>query len=432
MEEILGQSMRPPIVVKDFLSDYKKLFKYPYTLPCTDINLRDVMQLSENSERFNSIEENCSIDHLKQPNDTRVAEFLPGDTEIARTPVVNLDIRTIKLKTFNTLTKSKATKKPSIFHRTRDSYSMLKPPHVDDNNLHNIQPGEEIKLYVRFYRPCRATHIGRTLEKPVFSQEFECLGRNFLSELRDKIHCVCNNKRFFDVSENPNIALPSKESDPGYFFINDTFYNDKRNPLNMDYSQTIRNWAKKAKGLSNLTFKTALMEETRFIDLTLSLGFPQLYQHHGNCEHVFVFSNVEIITNPSKQLAPSLSCYPCILTICRYNTRTCNICGKMNYVFVVVGSNRQLHDPAYLCKQCFTSYHYVDGKKIGEFKAYRVNDEVQIAEPEDTNEIEEQNINGSLISIDEQEDYNSENAEEVNIIIKEETNLNLQEEEDVD
>ncbi|XP_065370353.1 snRNA-activating protein complex subunit 3 [Calliphora vicina] len=434
MEEILGQNMRTPINLKQFLSNYNKIFKHPYTIPSKDINIQDALQLSNDDEQYNTVQENCSLEHIKQSSDPRVAEFLPGFSEIPRKTTANIDIKSVKLKSFELLIKHKQCKKPSAFQRSRECFTMLKPPSAEGESLQTIRPGEELLIYVRFYRPARATHIGRTLEKPVFSQEFACLGRNLLSELRDKVYCVCNNKRFFDVSEHPEDPLPTKDADPGFFFITDTFYNDKRHPGNMDYSQAIRSWAKKAKGLDNLKFKVARLEETRFIDLTISLGFPQLYQHHGNCEHVFVFSNIEVITNPCLQVLPSLSSYPYVQTISRFNTRTCNICGKMNYVFVVEGSNRQLQDPAYLCKQCFISFHYVDGKKIGEFSAYRLNDELRNPDEEsielfnDGEEIPQEIMNDEYSDeiANEIIDNNSDNSEEIDIIIKEETICNIE------
>ncbi|KAM7343316.1 proximal sequence element A Pbp49 [Cochliomyia hominivorax] len=426
MEEILGQTMRPPINFKDFLLKYQKIFKPPFGIPTTDIDIQNAMELKNEEERFKTIEENCSLEHLKQCSDPRVAEYVPGYSEIQRLTSAKIDLNSVYLKSFNALTKHKQFKKPTAFQRTRDSYTMMKaPPREEATSSHGLQPNEEILIYIRFYRPARATHIGRTLERPVFSQEFVCLGRNFLSELRDKIYCVCNNKRFFDVSEHPDAPLPTKDRDPGFFFITDTFYNDKRSPLNMDYSETIRNWAKTAKGLSNLEFKVARLEETRFIDLTVSLGFPQLYQHHGNCEHVFVFSNVELITNPSLQLSTSLTSYPCVLSISRFNTRTCSICGKVNYVYVVEGSNRQLQDPAYLCKQCFLSFHYVDGKKIGEFSAYRVNDDENLDDLSKGGEelCDDDNADNN----NETNENNSENEETIDIFIKEETVCNVEE-----
>ncbi|XP_073847474.1 proximal sequence element A Pbp49 [Musca autumnalis] len=396
MDEILGQVMLPPTNFKKFLSEYKKMFKKPYYLPCADIDLQNVLNF--NDKRFKSVEEKCSLTHLEHEDDARVAEFVPGFSEVKRAPNVDIPMTEITLKSYaiaTTLKKPRRYNNP--FKRSPELYFNYRKSlkeNISDSVV--LLPEQQLKIIIRLYRPPRVTHAGRKIEKPVFSQEFECLGTNTLAELRDKIYCICNNKRFFDISENPEAALPTKETDPGYFFITDTFYNDKRNPLNADYSETIRNWAKKAKGLSNLKFKVARMEETRLIDLTVSMGFPQLYQHHGNCEHVFVFSQLEVVTNPTKQLI-ELHHYPHIKSVNRFTARACHVCSKVNYVFVVVGSTRLLNDPAYLCRKCFMSYHYVDGKKVGEFRAYRLNDDAWL----NAAEAEEHSFQGEMNSDDE-------------------------------
>jgi snRNA-activating protein complex subunit 3 len=75
----------------------------------------------------------------------------------------------------------------------------------------------------------------------------------------------------------------------GFIFIEDTFYNDHRDPANLDYSKVIREWAV-SHGLG--PFRTAAMEKTKFEELTVRLGYPYVYQHQGNCEHLIVFSDV--------------------------------------------------------------------------------------------------------------------------------------------
>ncbi|KAL9919451.1 proximal sequence element A Pbp49 isoform 1-T4 [Glossina fuscipes fuscipes] len=372
MEDILGQAMRPPINLKEFLKNYQDILKPPYTLPVTDIKLQKSMKLLEDHERFQEAEENCSLEILETSDDARITDFIPGFTELPRKSITELPTDALPLRTVTTLLKLKENTQKNPFQRSTDIYSLIKLPTAIAEK-EEYTPGQELKIYIRVYRPARATHEHRTLEKPVLAEEFECLGSNFLTELRDKIQCVCNHKRFFDISENPEAPLPSKETEPGYFFITDTFYNDKRNPLNADYSTNIREWARSAKGLQNVKFKTALMEETRFIDLTVSLGFPQHYQHHGNCEHVFVFSQLEVIATPATQMLPR-HYYPRLKSYSHFNNRLCNTCGNLHFVYVVEGSNRQVHDPAYMCKKCFLSYHYIDGKKVGQFRAYRLID----------------------------------------------------------
>lgn len=35
------------------------------------------------------------------------------------------------------------------------------------------------------------------------------------------------------------------------------------------------------------------METTKFIDLSLKLGFPYLYTHLGDCEHLLIFTSLK-------------------------------------------------------------------------------------------------------------------------------------------
>lgn len=416
MDEILGQAMQPPINFRQFLTEYKQMFCYPYTLPNRDIDLQRVLQLGD--ERFREIEEKCSLEHLEHEDDARISDFIPGFSEIMRVPNINIATENIVLKSYNIL-KVKDPKKGNPFKRTPELYVNYRERDKESiNSSPFLLPEQELKILIRLYRPARVTHAGRTIERPVFSQEFECLGTNLLTELRDKISCICNDKRFFDVSEDPEAPLPTKETDPGYFFITDTFYNDKRNPLNADYSETIRNWAKTAKGLKDIKFKVARMEETRLIDLAVSIGFPQLYQHHGNCEHVFVFSQLEIITNPPKQLI-MLDNYPHIRAVNRFTSRSCHICSKINFVFVVEGSNRLLHDPAYLCRKCFMSYHYIDGKKYGDFRAYRLNEE-PISTVESMGQNHEMNSDEEANALD---NVLNDSDGDIDIAVKVETNF---------
>lgn len=39
-------------------------------------------------------------------------------------------------------------------------------------------------------------------------------------------------------------------------------------------------------------FKTAKMEDTSFYDLKMKVGFPYLYTHQGDCEHVVILTDV--------------------------------------------------------------------------------------------------------------------------------------------
>lgn len=372
MEEILGQEMRPPLALRKFLNDWRA-FLETMVIPKADCDIQNVMNLSENQKHFSDVVAQCSLEKLEQENDINIIKYEPGITNPARIPVVVDDTN---LKTYKELVEGKnnTSQNRNPFKRSRETYAMVPLPHQQQNEKYDFCDFyNDIILRIRIYRPARVVHTGQSLEKPVFAEEFECLGSNYLTDLRDKISCVCKKKRFFDVSDNPSAELPGKTTDPAYFFINNIFYNDRRNPENPDYSEVIRTWAKKAVGLKDIHFDVAQMETTRFLDLTVSIGFPQLYQHHGNCEHVFTISQIEVV-------APGVQCvqrqmYPRLCSFGYFNNRVCNMCGTRRYTFIVTKSDRQLHDPAYICNKCFFDYHYIDGNKIGNFQAYKVNED---------------------------------------------------------
>lgn len=56
-------------------------------------------------------------------------------------------------------------------------------------------------------------------------------------------------------------------------------------------SRVIREWAKESSRKVG-PFKTARMEEAKFQDLEIRLGYPYVYLHLGYCEHLIVFSDM--------------------------------------------------------------------------------------------------------------------------------------------
>ncbi|XP_042040482.1 snRNA-activating protein complex subunit-like isoform X2 [Salvia splendens] len=128
------------------------------------------------------------------------------------------------------------------------------------------------------------------------TQEFLVLGRQFLTEVKDKIYCLTD-----------EIMRRAGKYDPsGYFLIEDVFCNDMREASNEDYSKTILDWLKNSKndalekwefivagevrkkqkailGTENKQqlprFKSLHMQSTRFCDLRFHLGAGYLYCH---------------------------------------------------------------------------------------------------------------------------------------------------------
>ncbi|KAH9638042.1 hypothetical protein HF086_014903 [Spodoptera exigua] len=149
----------------------------------------------------------------------------------------------------------------------------------------------------------------------------------------------------------------------GFLFINNVFYVDTREGC-VDYSEPIREWAIKKK-LGKFPKKD--MCSVKLEDLVLKLGYPEVYVHQGNCEHVFLFSEVRLL-NPTDPLR--LYNYPCSTAIAQNQTVYCTTCAEFSAKWIVVGCSRVPFDPAFFCETCFKQYLYKDGKKIGDFKAY--------------------------------------------------------------
>lgn len=70
--------------------------------------------------------------------------------------------------------------------------------------------------------------------------------------------------------------------------------------------------------------------------------------------------------------------YPLLTGIHQPFGRYCDICKKNISDYLCTDSKRLPHDQTYLCEECFDSYNYVDGKKVGDFKAYHYYDRTRL------------------------------------------------------
>ncbi|XP_053980657.1 snRNA-activating protein complex subunit 3 isoform X2 [Hylaeus anthracinus] len=233
-------------------------------------------------------------------------------------------------------------------------------------------PGRDIIIYVRIYYPFiqRArstlkTECGTLLK---LNNITAILGSQTLADLRDKIPCIADHTISKECSTNLDNAIGPMAKDiykSGFFFIEDTFYNDTRCPTNVDYSKVILDWAKRRPKLG--PFKTASMEYCRLDSLFLRFGYPWVYKHQGGCEHLIVFSDSRLI-NRNDDLA--LAAYPQIVRIRPTGSKFCMICTVYSAQWITLEHERIPHNPCYFCDSCFKSFNYIDDKKVGNFKAY--------------------------------------------------------------
>jgi snRNA-activating protein complex (SNAPc), subunit 3 len=232
----------------------------------------------------------------------------------------------------------------------------------------DMRPYQDSIITVRFYETFK--YFPSMKNQPRFHQEYQVLGSNFLTELRDLFYCPCNYGPFFDISENPTeqSTHSTNQSDPGFFYVHDTFYNDLRNPENSDYSEIITKWLQKLSYVRE--FKKASMAETKFEDLRIRIGYPCVYQHHGACEHLFCITSVDLIDSNDSLLR---SDYPKLSFFSNRRPTLCDICTQTDANYLVTNCALHVKDPLRVCENCFFSFHYIDRTtKTCEFKAYRI------------------------------------------------------------
>lgn len=234
-----------------------------------------------------------------------------------------------------------------------------------------IKPMSEVLVTIRALVPFRYNSYKRNPLK--LDKEIVFLGSQYLHELRDMITCECDTKGpFVDISRDPSADVRSDDqyadkSNSGFLFIGDTFYNDMRREGNLNYSKEIIEWAKKQPGVKEL--HQASIEGKRFLDLErVHVGSAYLYTHFGECEHVFLISDLRIITAADNLVR---SDYPYLHLMGRSRNVICDMCGIYEVNYLVKDSVQHIFDPVRLCAKCLNSYHYVDGKKQGNFTVYK-------------------------------------------------------------
>jgi len=153
----------------------------------------------------------------------------------------------------------------------------------------------------------------------------------------------------------------------GFFFIEDCFYNDTRWPECQDLSEVIRDWSSDPKRKIG-PFKTAIMEDTCIKDLTLRLGYPYVYVHQGDHEHLISFVEARLVSAEDSQ---KISSYPFERSMGMIHSKKCMVCNIFIAKWITVNNDRVPEDPFFFCNDCFRQFNYSPkNEKIGNFIAY--------------------------------------------------------------
>ncbi|KAI4833117.1 hypothetical protein KUCAC02_016034 [Chaenocephalus aceratus] len=194
------------------------------------------------------------------------------------------------------------------------------------------------------------------------------MGSHTLAELRDAICCVNDLQVCGEFSNMPDMAPDFISKDhfkSAFFYFEGVFYNDMRYPECQDTSITTIEWAKDR---NFPTYTQAKMEDTRFVDLKIKVGFPYLYCHQGDCEHLVIITDVRL-THKDDCLDKKL--YPLLTHKHRVSTQKCAVCHVYIGRWVTTNDRFAPSNPCLFCDECFRMLHYdTEGNKLGEFQAF--------------------------------------------------------------
>ncbi|KYQ93004.1 hypothetical protein DLAC_05608 [Tieghemostelium lacteum] len=330
------------------------------------------------------------IDSVQFPSDINASTVAPIQYTIQRTPVikvndfkqhfleslrnetpdtdaelqnVNLDLDDVRIVTeyeiFDNQIKSKVMEQlPNTQKTTTTTTTTTSTPSDDNNNITStINTDGSIGISLPIGTLINELVQGK--QSPIFDDtilvvaiyhsqrnqkmmELLVRGSQKLTSLRDKIYCLCDH------------IMDGNNRKSGFFFINNVFYNDKRQNENLLYSRKIIEW------LNNGNRETShlsemLMENTTFNDLSLSLGEKYLYCHQGHCEHLMVFEELRMLNINDQQ---DINLYPIIKYQSKLRRRKCKVCDIYPAKYVTYGDPNVPESPYFFCDECYRAFHY--------------------------------------------------------------------------
>jgi len=153
----------------------------------------------------------------------------------------------------------------------------------------------------------------------------------------------------------------------GLIYVDGTFYVDRRDKNNIDYSEVIRDWAQDPKKEVG-PFTVDTMETTRLDSLRIRVGYPYLYIHQGSHEHLISFIDIRLLgpSDPQK-----VTDYPLIRSLGAQAAKYCMVCQTSVAVWVTMNNMRVPEDPYFFCGLCYKQFNFVDKKRVGNFREFR-------------------------------------------------------------
>ncbi|XP_028264580.1 snRNA-activating protein complex subunit 3 [Parambassis ranga] len=307
------------------------------------------------AETMSELKSVCSIDSLRchpedQPPDM---EVVPPD------PTLKTLIQRKKRQDYKATLKRTKNRHDLYANELERSTLGRTPETVSD-----MVPEGEIILTINVYYP--ATYDKFTYVRP--HATLLMMGSHSLAKLRDAICCVRDLQVCGEFSNNPDMAPDFVSKDhykSAFFFFEGVFYNDMRFPECQDISMTTIEWAKSR---NFPPYSQAKMEDTQFVDLKVKVGFPYLYCHQGDCEHLVIITDVRLV---HKNDCLDKKLYPLLTHKHRIVIQKCAVCHLFISRWLTTNDQFAPSHPCLYCDKCFRMLHYDDqGSKLGDFLAY--------------------------------------------------------------
>lgn len=177
-------------------------------------------------------------------------------------------------------------------------------------------------------------------------QTMRLLGSQTLAELSDALYCAMND------------ALASHKRRSNYFHIGKTFYLDQRHPDNIDYTRPIREWIAE-RPVRSATYGSPInpvrdTATTELKDLQIQLDQPYLYCHQGNCQHILLFTRVQLHHPQDDQ---NKNRYP-LRRLTVSSVSRCSICHVFPARHICLNNDLAATNPSLFCDRCYFIGHY--------------------------------------------------------------------------
>ncbi|XP_063770145.1 snRNA-activating protein complex subunit 3 [Pseudophryne corroboree] len=300
----------------------------------------------------------CSLDALKSNDNEEDANpgVIPEDSSL-----VTLGVRKKVMERRKNLMCDRAYRQETFLYEMESRGLGTRPEDSSDM----VDEGELV-LTVNFLYPI----IFQKHKEYKPHETILVLGSQKLTELRDVIKCVSDLQIGGEFSNNPDMAPENICKDlfkSAFFYFEGVFYNDMRYPECREISRTIVEWAE-SRDRGHGKFQMAKMEDFTLNDLHIKIGFPYLYCHQGDCEHIVTITDIRLIHHED---CLDRTLYPLHIRKHWFWTRKCSVCKLYIAKWVTNHDSLAPDDPCLFCDVCFKMLHYdTEGNKLGDFVAY--------------------------------------------------------------